>query len=116
MDSLSFHLVQIPPVRSTATQSQAQLTTLYSFKGKGDGNQPSAAVIGDGHGIERLEFEADEARRTAEQASRDREGIALSNRVTAILAAMQEKRERWMELAELAAAEQDPDKLTELVP
>jgi hypothetical protein len=28
---------------------------------------------------------------------------------------VQDKRERWMELAELAAAEQDPDKLIELV-
>jgi hypothetical protein len=28
---------------------------------------------------------------------------------------MQEKRERWMELAALAADEQDPEKLTELV-
>ena len=29
--------------------------------------------------------------------------------------AMQNNREGWMELAELAAGEQDPDKLTELV-
>lgn len=28
---------------------------------------------------------------------------------------MEEKRERWMQLAELAAYEQDPDKLIELV-
>ena len=28
---------------------------------------------------------------------------------------MQEKRERWMELAELAATEQDPAKMIELV-
>jgi hypothetical protein len=31
------------------------------------------------------------------------------------LPTMQEKRERWMELAALAATEQDPEKLTELV-
>jgi hypothetical protein len=31
------------------------------------------------------------------------------------LGAMQEKRERWMELAELAANEQDPVKLNDLV-
>jgi hypothetical protein len=29
--------------------------------------------------------------------------------------AMQEKRERWMQLAELASVEQDPEKLSELV-
>lgn len=34
---------------------------------------------------------------------------------TAIISTMQEKRERWMELAALAADEQDPEKLTELV-
>jgi hypothetical protein len=28
---------------------------------------------------------------------------------------MRENRERWMQLAELAAGEQDPDKLSELV-
>jgi hypothetical protein len=32
-----------------------------------------------------------------------------------ILALMQEKRERWMELAAKAADEQDPEKLSELV-
>ena len=40
---------------------------------------------------------------------------AFARLLSSSLKVMQEKRERWMELAALAADEQDPDKLVQLV-